>query len=368
MSATDIDSTAVEETPTGTSLAVVDAPGGGVIRAETPGEILSKATAIANVLKGLIDAQGLAVNVGGRKPHVEVGAWQACGTMLGALGGQPLHAETVWTRPVPGDDGVTPRRTQYTATVTRYPKGKGKDKPVTVTTYDVDGFDWEARVEVRTASGGVVGIAEAMVSRSEETWSRREDHSLRSMAETRAESRAYRRAIGWIVSLAGYNPTPAEEMGHSTGADTSPPGPVYGPEVSDDQAAQLRRAIAYVLEVGELSHRVNEILAAIENKADGYMPEIAARAVGLVAGAVKTSRTPTPATAPTGGAPSAVADEPTFDPALVGTLPMPVLTGLSPAKKRAALAAAGCICVDPLRPENGNCPLRDHGIPDGKAA
>lgn len=35
---------------------------------------------------------------------------------------------------------------------------------------------------------------------------------LRSMAQTRAQSKALRNALAWVVVLAGYRPTPAEEM------------------------------------------------------------------------------------------------------------------------------------------------------------
>lgn len=309
MSTDVVDATAVEEPPEpGMAVAILDGPGQGIIRAERPEDILGKATQIANALKGLIDSQGLAVHVGGRKKHVEVGAWQACGTMLGALGGQALHAETVWTRPVIGDDGIAPRRTQYTATVTRYPKGKGPDKPVNVTTYEVDGFDWEACVEVRTASGAVVGKAEAMVSRSEETWNTRDDYALRSMAETRAESRAYRRAIGWIVNLAGYNATPAEEMGHTPGADTGPERP-FGDKLDSSKVPAVVAAIVSLLSVDDAKAR--EVAGTIGALAGGYMPAIvgdaliaiapaAARAAGEQAPA-PAAPPPAPAQAPAAG-------------------------------------------------------------------
>src|SRR5678816_2244550 len=35
---------------------------------------------------------------------------------------------------------------------------------------------------------------------------------LRSMAQTRAASKALRNALAWVVVLAGYRPTPAEEL------------------------------------------------------------------------------------------------------------------------------------------------------------
>lgn len=209
-----IDATAEpDDTPTSsTDIAVVaPTPGANIIRADAPQDIISKATDIANALKGLIDNQRLSTDVGGGRKHVNVEGWQALGAMLGALGGEALHAETLWTRRVLDENG-RPQRTAYTAHVKRYyPKAKGGGLREE-TTYEVNGYDWEACVEVRTASGAIVGRAEAMCSREEGTWSTRDEYAVRSMAETRAESRAYRRAAGWIVSIAGYSPTPSEEM------------------------------------------------------------------------------------------------------------------------------------------------------------
>ena len=40
----------------------------------------------------------------------------------------------------------------------------------------------------------------------------RDDYALRSMAQTRATSKALRQPLGFVMSLAGFDPTPAEEM------------------------------------------------------------------------------------------------------------------------------------------------------------
>jgi hypothetical protein len=207
-----VDGTAegVDDGPTGAALALVPSNGGrSVIRAERPEEVIEKATAIADVLKNLIEDKGLSTNVGGNRKHVNVDGWQALGMMLGALGGEALHAETVWSRRVLDETGAM-KRTQYQQHIKRYFRGGGGIREEV--TFDVDGYDWEACVEVRTAAGVVMGRAEAMCSREEETWSKRDEYAVRSMAETRAESRAYRRAVGWIVNIAGYSPTPSEEM------------------------------------------------------------------------------------------------------------------------------------------------------------
>jgi hypothetical protein len=128
----------------------------------------------------------------GQGEHVRVEGW----TMLGALLG--VYPITVWTRRLTEPDG------------------------------------WEARVEARTRSGQLVGAAEAQCARDENIWSlepigkggakldARDDYALRSMAQTRATSKALRQPLGFVITLAGFDPTPAEEM-PIAGTDFEPP-------------------------------------------------------------------------------------------------------------------------------------------------
>jgi hypothetical protein len=67
-------------------------------------------------------------------------------------------------------------------------------------------------VVAKTLSGQVVGAAEAMCTHSENTWRNRDEYALRSMAQTRAVSKALRLPLGFVMQLAGYEATPAEEM------------------------------------------------------------------------------------------------------------------------------------------------------------
>jgi hypothetical protein len=46
----------------------------------------------------------------------------------------------------------------------------------------------------------------------EERWHDADDYAKRSMAATRATSKACRLAFSWIMTLAGYEATPAEEI------------------------------------------------------------------------------------------------------------------------------------------------------------
>lgn len=138
-----------------------------LFRTEDPTEIIVKATAVATTLSDVLRKQKLTTRIG-KSEHVRVEGWTLLGTMLGVF---PV---CVWTRKL--DDG------------------------------------WEARVEARTRDGAVVGAAEAECLRSETKWADRDDYMLRSMAQTRATSKALRQPLGFVVSLAGFDPTPAEEM------------------------------------------------------------------------------------------------------------------------------------------------------------
>jgi len=133
-----------------------------------PVEIVAKARDVANALKDVLRQQGLISDIQG-KEYVQVGGWTLLGSMLGVF-------------------------------------------PVLVWTRALDGNGWEARVEARTMGGVVVGAAEAECTRDEKMWASREDYALRSMAQTRATSKALRMPLGFVVTLAGFSATPAEEM------------------------------------------------------------------------------------------------------------------------------------------------------------
>jgi len=76
---------------------------------------------------------------------------------------------------------------------------------------DTTGYEASAIVmDIR--SGNIVSRAEAMCLRDETKWSAKPLFQLRSMAQTRACAKAFRNVLAWVVVLAGYRPTPAEEM------------------------------------------------------------------------------------------------------------------------------------------------------------
>lgn len=71
----------------------------------------------------------------------------------------------------------------------------------------------KARAEVIDLRTGMrVGGAEAYCMRDEDNWKDKPWFQLASMAQTRAGAKALRNVLAWVVVLAGYRPTPAEEI------------------------------------------------------------------------------------------------------------------------------------------------------------
>lgn len=150
------------------AITVVEGAGAATLYGtEDPQTILDKATAKATVLAKVVKDKHLYVTIG-EKDHVQVEGWTFLGSMCGVF---PV---TVWTRATANG--------------------------------------WEARVEARTLNGETVGGAEASCNRDEVKWADKPDYALRSMAQTRATSKAMRLPLGYIMTLAGYATTPAEEM------------------------------------------------------------------------------------------------------------------------------------------------------------
>jgi hypothetical protein len=150
---------------------IVDAemvqPVGNLFGTSDPAEVVAKATATATALMEVAHQRKLVKKIKGND-HLLVEAWTLLGSMLG------VFAVVEWTKEIEGG--------------------------------------WEARAVAKTLNGQVVGAAEAECLRDESNWKTSDDYAIKSMAQTRAVSKALRAPLGFIVVLAGLNPTPAEEM------------------------------------------------------------------------------------------------------------------------------------------------------------
>jgi len=139
----------------------------GVIQADSPASLVKGAAEAAGALAAVIDERKLYKMIGPKK-YVFVEGWTTLAAMMGCL---PREVSCE------GREGV------YTAVVEL----------------------------VRMSDGAVLTRASSECG-DEPPWNKRELYARRSMAITRATSKACRIAFSWIMTLAGYEATPSDEM------------------------------------------------------------------------------------------------------------------------------------------------------------
>lgn len=143
----------------------------GTLAASSPKALVAGASEMATELAQVIRSQNLYKNIQG-KAHVMVEGWTTLAVMLGVTAREVSTIE---------ENGV------YIATVEL----------------------------VRMSDGAVISRASAECG-DESPWNKRAKYARRSMAQTRATGKACRLAFSWIMKLAGYEATPAEEMPHES--------------------------------------------------------------------------------------------------------------------------------------------------------
>lgn len=164
---------------------------------EGPEDMVEVATRVSKTLSDVIEQAKLYVPIQGKK-YVTVEGWTTLGFMVGVYAVVEETKRTV-----------------------REPHS-GRKKPEII---------WEARATARRKDGEIIGAAEMLCSSYERNWANRDEYAIKSMAETRAVSKALRMPLGWIISLAGYSPTPAEETDTIRAGQNGPsrPEPQPGP-------------------------------------------------------------------------------------------------------------------------------------------
>jgi hypothetical protein len=154
-----------------------------LIIARPPQDVLDEAHRAARALKDVLDAKPNKVMFNGEQ-YLEFEDWQTLGRFYG------VTAKVVSTAFV-----------EYA---------------------DVNGFS--ARAVALRADGAEISAAEAECLHDEPNWKSKPLFQLKSMAQTRACAKVFRNVLAWVVVLAGYRPTPAEELPTET-----VPNPVKNP-------------------------------------------------------------------------------------------------------------------------------------------
>jgi hypothetical protein len=144
-----------------------------LLRTTDPVAVVDEATRIAQKLSDVLKSQKLTSSIR-NKDYVRVEGWQTVGMMVG------VTAACDATEAIEDHTGA-----------------KG----------------WKAHARaIQISTGQVVGEADAICTRGEKKWAGSDDYAVLSMAQTRAISKVLRLVLAWIVTLAGYETTPAEEM------------------------------------------------------------------------------------------------------------------------------------------------------------
>lgn len=168
-----------------TEAIVISGPKDALALNRPPDTILDEATTAAKALKHVIDNKEHKVVLNG-KTYLQFEDWQTLGRFYGVTA---LAKETKYVE-----------------------FGEGDDK--------VKGFEAKAEA-LLVGTNQVISAAEAMCLDDEQNWGVRYTKNgpqkvplfqLKSMAQTRACAKVLRNVLAWVVVLAGYSPTPAEEM------------------------------------------------------------------------------------------------------------------------------------------------------------
>lgn len=104
-------------------------------------------------------------------------------------------------------------------------------------------YKYRAEVSLVDKDGNKVGYGVATCSNSEPGKTRFEEYAVASMAQTRAVGKAFRMKIGWLLKVAGYETTPAEEMDVIREAEVTREAPKKPTQNDINEAiSQLERA------------------------------------------------------------------------------------------------------------------------------
>lgn len=133
---------------------------------------INQLQSFSNVLKDFIVKNNLYTVIRGKK-YVNVEGWEFAGVSLGV-----------------------------SANVIECKKVKAQEKEI----------KYRAVAELLDLAGNRIGLGIAICSNLEVNKKSFEEYAVASMAQTRAIGKAYRNKFAFVIKMAGYEPTPSEEM------------------------------------------------------------------------------------------------------------------------------------------------------------
>lgn len=192
----------------------------------TTADVIDFATDVSTRFSKIVKDRRMYTRIG-ESDHIRIEAWQTIGALTNVFA---VEAGGVVELPWP-TLGPAP---EQPPTPTREPRDRNS-APWREWKLVADAFeDWRMHTALlRARSRGraygftaafrsmrgevVIGWGEGRCDRGESNWVDDDDHELESMAQTRGQSRALAAPLRFVVKLAGYEGTPAEDLNH-TGA------------------------------------------------------------------------------------------------------------------------------------------------------
>ncbi len=164
----------------------------------TPAQLMTQAVEIANTLTRVLREKGMTRRFGAGE-HVQVEGWQLAGSLLGFV-------------------------------------AREKGKPV-----ELPDGSFEAEAELyNPSSGKVFTHASGYCGTDEPSWKSKPKYARRGMAVTRSINRVYANNFRWLIKLAGFETTPAEEMTDVGIKEAARPAPAAEVPTFDVHDAQQR--------------------------------------------------------------------------------------------------------------------------------
>lgn len=188
-----------------------------------PDEMIAQARQVAEALVKVVRERNLAVKFGA-KEHLLVEAWQFIGHFYGVTA--KIATVDDWTDETTGEQGF-----QAWAQAIHVSTGRVISDATAMCLNNED--NWSTRPRYEYPNGQKTKVGEVLVPRFQ----------LMSMAQTRAVSKVLRNVFAFVVVLAGFDPTPAEEMTgteRSTQVNNKPAEKQEGPKrISEPQRKRV---------------------------------------------------------------------------------------------------------------------------------
>ena len=135
---------------------------------------------------------------------------------------------------------------------------------------NVGGADGAKARAIALRNGQVISRATAYCMRDEPNWKAKPWFQLASMAQTRANAKVLRNVLAWVVVLAGYKGTPAEEMDSLAEKVPNAPAAVR-PAASNPPTSQPQRP--QTTSAAPAPWRSNRFLMKKSRRLFGSLPE-----------------------------------------------------------------------------------------------